>query len=345
MTQLTRTQLGLVLFLVGVAFSLFEGEDALGQELKPKAVLDPKPEFWISTVYSMAFTEDGKTLMTAELGKVFLWDVATGKWRRLGTSCPAAITPDGKRLVCAGGKGIQLWDAVAAKELIPTIEEKKRMLMAVAITNDGKMLAWAGDDGNNLRLWDVEAGKEVLNQKTSGICSLAFSADGKTLAAGTSMVDVKLWDVTARKELETLKAYKGTGYGAAFSAPLAFTSDGKTLVSGNEDGIVRLWDVDKRKQLDPLPKCPSRSLVLTADGKYLVGGGHESKNSDPLIDPTGIVKVWDLATHKELATLTLPNAVSSVAVTPDGKTLAVASLGTNITLWDVAQVLAQKPAK
>ena len=71
--------------------------------------------------------------------------------------------------------------------------------------------------------------------------SVAFSPDGKTLAAASYDLTVKVWDVATRKELATLQ-----GTEAVWS--VAFSPDGKTLASAggsisNVPGELKLWDV------------------------------------------------------------------------------------------------------
>ena len=85
-------------------------------------------------------------------------------------------------------------------------------------------------------LWDV-ARREPLAVAKGGVGSVAFSLDGKTLAAGYDG-GVVLWDVARR---EPLAVAEGGGRGVAFSP------DGKTLAAGgsvgDHGGGVVLWDV------------------------------------------------------------------------------------------------------
>src|ERR1700681_2867067 len=76
------------------------------------------------------------------------------------------------------------------------------------------------------------------------VFSVAFSADGKTLASGSFDTTIKLWDVATGKNTAPLQGHSGPVYTVAFS-PV-----GKTLASGSggEDpqkkplpGEIRLW--------------------------------------------------------------------------------------------------------
>ena len=71
-----------------------------------------------------------------------------------------------------------------------------------------------------------------------GVHSVAFSPDGKTLASGTDMGTVQLWDVATHSPIGD----PFTGHATSVSS-VTFSPDGKTLASGSYDGTVRLWNV------------------------------------------------------------------------------------------------------
>src|SRR5262249_45648249 len=132
----------------------------------------------------------------------------------------------------------------------------------LAFAPDGKTLAsanghWTIQIGNplnqflpsswstgNVKLWDVATGAEraTLEGHSNQILTLAFSPDGRTLAAGERSYYIRLGDVNGRRERATLVGHCGP----VFS--LAFSPDGKTLASGSWDKTVRLWDVAGEKE-------------------------------------------------------------------------------------------------
>jgi dipeptidyl aminopeptidase/acylaminoacyl peptidase len=71
-----------------------------------------------------------------------------------------------------------------------------------------------------------------------GVISVAFSPDGRTLAAGDANGKAYVWDVTTAKPITTL-----TDPGSAGINTVAFSPDGKTLAIGdeNDSGRVYLW--------------------------------------------------------------------------------------------------------
>jgi WD40 repeat protein len=171
-------------------------------------------------------------------------------------------------------------------------------------------------------LWRLCHSDLLTLQHDSQVASVAFSPDGKILAAGSWDNTVRLWDVNTWKELATLEGHELEVFSVAFSP------DGKILATGSKDTTIRLWDVATQRELAVLNGHTNwvYSVAFSPDGKILATAS---------VDKT--VKLWDITTKQELATLIGHKGfVNSVEFSPDGKTLASASSDKTVMLWDTA---------
>ncbi|MEH2346904.1 MAG: ribosome assembly protein 4, partial [Nostoc sp.] len=324
-----------------------------------------------SSVYSVVFSPDGKTLASGSLDSTIkLWDVSTGKAIKTLTGHSSTVnsvvfSPDGKTLASGSeDKTIKLWDVSTGKAM-KTLTGHSSSIISVVFSPDGKTLA-SGSEDKTIKLWDVSTGKamKTLTGHSSSIISVVFSPDGKTLASGSLDSTIKLWDVSTGKAMKTL-----TGHSSIVTS-VVFSPDGKTLASGSADNTIKLWDVSTGKAMKTLTGHSSivNSVVFSPDGKTLASGsadntiklwdvstgkamktltGHSSIVISVVFSPDGktlvsgsedkTIKLWDVSTGKAMKTLTGHSSiVNSVVFNPDGKTLASGSLDNTIKLWDVS---------
>jgi len=289
------------------------------------------------------------TLATGGYDNVLrLWDVTTGRKRAELTGHSdriesVAFSPDGRAIATGALDGVRLWDV--ATSLGRTRLDAGKVL-AVAYAPNGKALATGGDDNGSVTIWDVPEGK--VRARLAGlpgddaVIALAFSPDGRTLAAATSDYEgsasydkrvirsgngstITLWDVDASGEPKARHRIKAI---VEIVWALAFSPDGRVLAAGTGNKEVQLWNLSTAKELPPLRghRATVHGVAFSPDGKILASGS---------LDKT--IKLWDVASGKALATFRgHTKAVKCLALSPDGRTIASGSWDNTARIWDAS---------
>ena len=206
----------------------------------------------------------------------------------------------------------------------------RAIVWTLAFTPDGRRLA-IGEQGTDqpesiMRIWDVGQRRDVIwFQHPSGFRSVAFSSNGRTLAAGNFDGTLTTFATSDDWKIQESRIEHTENQGSAINA-LAFVGKSAVVAVGDWDGWIRFHGPDSLANRQPL-KYPARiwTLAVSPDGSTLAVGG-DAKT----------IQVYDLATRRLKATLNgHDHAVWSLDFSADGKWLASAG-GTIARLWDTA---------
>jgi WD40 repeat protein len=289
-------------------------------------------------ISSLTLSSNGNVLAARVGANLLFWDPRTGRrtsTRPIPVTDAFALSPDGGWIATADeDDGVRLVDAEAGK-VHRTIEKGTN---SVAFSPDGRTLAVGGQRG--LSLWDIDA--DAPNWRTSkprlDVHQLAFSPDGRFVAAHTirwkglkGKDDVLVWETTsgdlvqriAVDDMPCCVVFSPDGVTLAVAAPL--NPEGR---ANDEPGsVVQLWDTQSWRLRHRL-LCDSdyvRNVTFSPDGK-LFAATHGDRT----------VTIW--SPKRGTCVHVLEDAageVTCLAFSPDGKKLATGNHDGWIACWEV----------
>ena len=296
------------------------------------------------SIRGVAWVLNGKAVatMSGRLSRhgreVALWSAATGqslplpppprtrdKHSRMLSGDVVAISPDSKTLAIPGRAGeILLRDFRAGKDL-RTLKAVDAQVTDLVFSPDGGMLAANEQDRRTerpgtIRLWDTKSWESVMELKAGGGASftdLAWSGDGKMVAAIASDNTTGVWEAASGRAHYTVPAHKG-----ASLKGMVLSADGKTIACGTS-ASVWFWDLAAGGVRALAGGYQNRSgvhaLAFSPDGKFLATGAHDG------------VRVVDANSGQVVATISSssdargPQPVSAVSWSADSGILAYAT--------------------
>jgi RNA polymerase sigma factor (sigma-70 family) len=307
-----------------------------------------------SIVRSVAFSPDGKTIAASGGSTTRLFDTAAGQERVTidRQAIGLRFVSHGATLVGAVAGTIYRWDVATGKSLIP--EGGDSPVAQVAVTLDGKWIVSRGQEAD-MHVWNARTGEHLRRLNVGSQAGFALSPDGRFLVWPVADEAIKFKDtgggnsIYTGSRLRVMEVATGAlverfGAFAGDTHDLFFTPDGKTLVTADRyrrDAGVRVWNfatgmVERSFPAEWKPTGRVLRTRLSPDGKVL-GVMYQGQSRGLLVESA--VKLWDIATGKEVAGLKPHWFVPEVmAIAPDGKTMAVAPppFGTSIQFHWVA---------
>ena len=205
----------------------------------------------------------------------------------------------------------------------------------------------------------------AFTQTFSSILAIAYSPDGKMLAASDSSGEIRLWCVRDGQCLLTCSGHTN------WVRAIKFSPDGRYLASSSDDRTLKIWDLQEGICLQTIGDgIHSLGFSFSPDGRYIASGsvnhtiyywhlqtgacirefsGHQDWSIDVKFHPQGhkiisgsadhTVRVWDVATGNcDRILLGHENWVTTVDCAPDGDTILSGSLDGTLRLWELGSL-------
>lgn len=195
---------------------------------------------------AVSFSPDGKVIaMGGYSGKIELYDTTMGELSRTFNTLPSAVweldfSPSGDKLASASFySGMHLWDIANSEPLWNYGEKDMLRVLSVDYHPTGETIAY-GTLSDGVMVMDAKTGQPIKHLPiTAPVGDVAFSPDGRWLAAGSDDNKIRLWRTADYELLKTLEGHAHYVNGVAFSP----AERGNLLVSGSHDKKVGIWDV------------------------------------------------------------------------------------------------------
>ena len=178
-----------------------------------------------------------------------------------------AYSPDGKTIASGSYQEVKLWDARTG-ELLKTLPGFAERVVALAFSNNGKLLACGGGaptQEGELKIIDVATGKVSqdikANVHSDTVFGVAFSPDDKMLLSGGADKFAKTFDVATGKFLKSFEGHTHHVLGVGFSG------DGKQIATAGADNVVKIWDYATGEQVRTIAVSTKQVTSLVFVGK------------------------------------------------------------------------------
>lgn len=194
---------------------------------------------------------------------------------------------DGQQLITGGEDGtIRVWETLTGelrRTYRPVAPQNEGEIFALALTADGRYLAFAGAGSQGIRVLDLLTGQLVaqLSGHTNSIAALAFSPSQDWLASASTDRTVRLWSWPGALHGQG-PTHQLDGHTAAVY-DLAWSPDGRKLASAGFDQTIRLWEManEPSQKPDAQTLTGHRGEVNTVDfapnGVFLASGGSDQR--------------------------------------------------------------------
>jgi WD40 repeat protein/tRNA A-37 threonylcarbamoyl transferase component Bud32 len=301
-------------------------------------------------VLAVAFSPDGGRIASGDArGVVKVWDRRSlreilTRPGHTGAVSAVAFSPDGVYLTSGGADGaVRIWNAATGEALAAFKAHAGRVsgLAFDPVPPAGERrpawrLATTGESApsqGELKLWETPSGKNLGGRAGENLLTaVAYSPDGKYLAAAGPEGDVTGWDAVTLEPVLSFRTYKRlTEQVFPWPTSVAFSADGSWVAAGSPAGFLRVWDATTAQE------CFSTLLATHAGISGLAFAGPDGRILTAATTDH-MIQGWYTRSRKHAFSLRgHTGSVTAVACSPEGRCLASGSLDRTVKLWDLGQ--------
>lgn len=301
-------------------------------------------------IFTVEFSPDGKTLATGSVGVVMLWDVESGRLKQkllndFSHVYSLSFSSDQKRLVASGrrqGKpyGSIVFDVSLAHDLAFDGDfslgfDKQWPWCAARFSPDGSQLAIANASGF-VDIWDAKLTnmKMRLHGQTTGVFSVAWSPDGRTVFSRDRFGETRAWNLSRRAATwvvtPTLRGSTELRFGLDV---ITVSKDGNQLLLPCGQDIVVLSTEDGSEVSRIKGDGEGFYVARYSNDRQLIAASRNQGQNHELID------IWDARDLRHIRQLrrrtSRLSGIRQVVFSPDDRLMASTSWDRTTCLWNV----------
>lgn len=308
--------------------------------LQRSSLVDPsQPSLKLNaagTLWSVAFTEDSRTLVSAGVDGVRFWNAETGEAQPHLPPIPGQEATVAGKLVVTSPNHPFFRNTVPEPLWRLNLENGERRPLGIrgwhpALSPDARRLA-VMDAQQSIQLYDLETERLLFTVATHQLVfRLRFSPDGRRLVSSGQSTSARVWNLDS-------PGSPPRSFPSAHNVwDATFAPDGRTLITATSHQQLELWDPDSGVKRDALAGHTNEvwTVAATPDGRQLVSGGKDRT-----------VRLWSL-TPRDSSPRPQSWRHFRPALSPDGTRLLTYAQTNWIgaaTVWQLDPVQAKRPA-